>query len=1325
MTAKGLFPTAAILFFAGFGACAQGVLVAHWRMDEAPDATTLSPSSGTNSIALKNGAAAGAPAVDASGVAMSGGAGQIVDSKTLVPESEDFGVFLWVAFTNVAVQTSQMHLFSCNAGQVNRANFMVIDTGDKLGWFHNGGLGCTGTTPINDGAWHHVGVTRRGGRMQLWVDGLPDCAETAVTTAPISQAQDWRIGSFVSENNGLYYGRMDDLRVYHGSLSDGEIAGIVAACVPAQAEHRWRLDEGAGATLFAPESGWMAAVARKAPLAGVRAPQATGIALDGQNLLRVPASRFLIPATNDFSVFLWTRDDAASPATVQYLSDNSGPTQTNRCSFGSTFSATTSPGKLFFFHPDATFTGNTSVRDSGWHHVGLVRRGTVMELWLDGELDGSRDYGEGFTLSQATDWRVGASAAENVNFLTGRLDDLRIYTNALAAADISALYDSYTPANSLVAHWTFDDAANKRILEPSVGWREIQSVNQLQSGAAGADGTGLWANGTSRGRILGSRKLIPATNDFTVLLWMRTTNTTSPEKHLFTNNRGQPGRCNLTLDATAGKLTWWVNTTFGLVSVGAGTGPVIDNGVWHQVGISRAGKTFRLWVDGVNVNSATSAYAGVPAVVQSNDWYIASNATDAGAAFYGAVGTGYALMDDLRVYSYALDAAAVSGLYSAFTPLPSGTPSAPVTDFSAIEAATGGEVVWHLAAISGESDFHLPSLAVCGDGAYRVSATVLNSSLGAHAKIFRSTDQGVSWTNISTVAPLYGGTLFESGGALYLIGNTSDGGALVIRRSDDGGGTWTTPDSGTSGVLTTNTGWHFRAGALAVRDGRVWAYVERRGNTARGSYPSSVEAGAISTPVGAELLSAASWTVTEPLAAIPESWDTAANFSGWSNGRGVVDREGALRLALTTTCAGGSEYAALLTAGASPEAGLTHAPLTDTAPLPGGSNPFAVRYDPVSRRYWAVTNPDGVAQMALFSSFTLHDWAFHAVFLAAQNDASQTFSVPDLQIDGDDLIVVCRVSYPDQDGAPTARNHLLFKRVAGFRQLAADKQPGRLLAADGDNGCVRRYSFGAGNNWLFDDGVNPFFAQGVYAGQALTAPYGLALTGGRVYVSEHVAGGRVLAFSPRGSFLGVVHTFDAACVPGAMAAAGGLLYVSDEAGNQVWRVDTATGAAAVWLAAAGTGYTLQELRGLACDGSGSLYVADRTADLILRFDAAGALSGSVTQDAPEALLWDADAGRLLATVYLTPDIVAINPASWAVTKVLDNSVGSQRFCGLAQAEGRLYFTSDTQNRVNRQDGPSTYRAADIRVSAPGHLLLVLQGAEVYPEAALGTVMLVQ
>ncbi|MDD2600866.1 MAG: hypothetical protein PHO37_16860, partial [Kiritimatiellae bacterium] len=174
---------------------------------------------------------------------------------------------------------------------------------------------------------------------------------------------------------------------------------------------------------------------------------------------------------------------------------------------------------------------------------------------------------------------------------------------------------------------------------------------------------------------------------------------------------------------------------------------------------------------------------------------------------------------------------------------------------------------------------------------------------------------------------------------------------------------------------------------------------------------------------------------------------------------------------------------------------------------------------------------------------------------------------------------------------------------------------------------------------------------------------------------------------------------------------------------QVWRIDLASGSTAVWLAKTGTGYGLQELRGLACDASGNLFAADRTGNAILRFNAAGELTGSVTHAAPEALLWDAGTESLLASVSQTPEIVSINPASWAITKLQQNLVGSQRFRGLAKVNSRLFFTSDALNRLNQQESLATYTAADIRLSAPGHLLLLPDGAAVYPDAALGTLLI--
>jgi hypothetical protein len=204
-------------------------------------------------------------------------------------------------------------------------------------------------------------------------------------------------------------------------------------------------------------------------------------------------------------------------------------------------------------------------------------------------------------------------------------------------------------------------------------------------------------------------------------------------------------------------------------------------------------------------------------------------------------------MDDLRVYSYALDAAAVSGCTARFTTPAERYSLAPVTDFSAIEAGQAARWCGTSPRFSStESDFHLPYRWPCAGRAYIVSADRANPSSARTASIPLNS-QGVSWTNTARSAALRR-TPFESGCALYLIGNTYDGGALEIRRSDDGGGTWTTPDSGTSGVLPPTPAGTSALGALAFRDGARWGLCGAARQHGAGASPFQLGAGAISTP---------------------------------------------------------------------------------------------------------------------------------------------------------------------------------------------------------------------------------------------------------------------------------------------------------------------------------------------------------------------------------------------------------------------------------------------------------------------------------------------
>ena len=95
-----------------------------------------------------------------------------------------------------------------------------------------------------------------------------------------------------------------------------------------------------------------------------------------------------------------------------------------------------------------------------------------------------------------------------------------------------------------------------------------------------------------------------------------------------------------------------------------------------------------------------------------------------------------------------------------------------------------------------------PSLAVLPGGDYVAS----HDSFGAGSTlnrtvIFGSEDRGQTWRQRCEITGQYWSTLFVQDGALYLMGTSREYGFAVIRRSLDGGRTWTVPKDADSGLL--------------------------------------------------------------------------------------------------------------------------------------------------------------------------------------------------------------------------------------------------------------------------------------------------------------------------------------------------------------------------------------------------------------------------------------------------------------------------------------------------------------------------------------------
>jgi hypothetical protein len=357
-----------------------------------------------------------------------------------------------------------------------------------------------------------------------------------------------------------------------------------------------------------------------------------------------------------------------------------------------------------------------------------------------------------------------------------------------------------------------------------------------------------------------------------------------------------------------------------------------------------------------------------------------------------------------------------------------------------------GVVIDHSPAASGVY-IGSPSIAVLPDGAYVATHDLFGPKTKEHVsattRVFRSGDRGKTWEHLTDIEGAFWSTVFVHRGELYLLGTNRHHGNVVIRRSRDGGRSWTEPRDGSTGLLRVGE-FHCAPVPVVVHGGRVWRGMEDAGGGTQ--WGVRYRAMVMSAAEGADLLRAESWVFSNIVGRDP-AW-LGGTFNAWLEGNVVMTPEGRVVDVLRVDAKRPGEVAAVVKISEDGKV-ATFDPKDGFVDFAGGAKKFTIRFDPVSKKYWALSNviaPGDEGKpaagtrntLALVASDDLRRWEVRCVILHHPDRAKHGFQYVDWQFDGEDLIAACRTAYDDgEGGAHSAHdaNYLTFHRVSGFRML--------------------------------------------------------------------------------------------------------------------------------------------------------------------------------------------------------------------------------------------------------------------------------------------------
>ncbi len=152
---------------------------------------------------------------------------------------------------------------------------------------------------------------------------------------------------------------------------------------------------------------------------------------------------------DDWTISAWVNTTDSSLTNRYYLSKSRAAAQNYR--YGLFISSSTQSGGIFMQGnggADVAVSGNVAVNNGQWHHlVSVFDRDNNASLYIDGALNASGTISQWASANMVSNnpFRIGSyTASDNTTptlFFPGSVDEFRVWSRALSASEIEALYN--------------------------------------------------------------------------------------------------------------------------------------------------------------------------------------------------------------------------------------------------------------------------------------------------------------------------------------------------------------------------------------------------------------------------------------------------------------------------------------------------------------------------------------------------------------------------------------------------------------------------------------------------------------------------------------------------------------------------------------------------------------------------------------------------------------------------------------------------------------------------------------------------------------------